>query len=122
MPYNNTLFVPRAKYQTIVPMFLGQVALTTSPSVIYLAPVQALTAIRDIVVVNTTGSTATFNLYIVSPVTTASASNAIYYTYSLTAGQTLHWTGEQILAGLWTLQGNASTTGLTVTVSGGMYI
>jgi len=122
MPYNNNLFVPRAKYQTFTPMFLGQAALTTSAAVIYLAPVQALTAIRDIVVVNTSGSTATLNLYIVSPVATAGTSNAIYYGYSLTAGQTLCWTGEQILAGLWTLQGSASATGLTVTVSGGMYI
>jgi len=122
MPYNNNLFVPRAKYQTFTPMLLGQAPLTTSAAVIYLAPTQALTAIQDIVVVNTSGSTATFNLYIVSPATTASTNNAIYYTYSLTSGQTLRWTGEQILAGLWTLQGLASATGLTITVSGGMYI
>jgi len=122
MPYTNNLFVPRAKYQTFAPMLLGQAPLTTSAAVIYLAPTQALTAIRSITVVNTSGSTATFNLYLVPPNTTAGASNAIYYTYSLTSGQTLQWLGEQVLGGLWTLQGLASATGITVTASGGMYI
>ena len=122
MPYNNNLFVPRAKYQTATPTFIAQTALTTSATVLYLAPTQALTAIRDIIVVNTSGATATFNIHLVSPVATADTSNAIFYNYSLVSGQTMQWSGEQILSGLWSVQGKASTTGLTVTISGALYI
>jgi len=122
MPYNNNLFVPRAKYQTATPTFITQAALTTSVAVFYLAPTQALTAIRDITVVNTSGATATFNIHLVSPVDTAGTGNAIFYNCSLVNGQTVQWTGEQVLSGLWSIQGKASTTGLTVTISGGLYI
>lgn len=103
----------------ITPIQLGQAAITASYSTIYTTPVSTTTYLKDMDVCNTT--TATVNLYvsIVPTAGTASASNSLFFNLPIPGGSTLQWTGTQILAVGSTLQVKGSTTGLTITASGG---
>ena len=111
-----------ANYQIVTPMLLGQAAITTSAATIYTAPKLTLTAIQNIIVVNTTGSSATYSIYLVPPAGTAGTSNAIFYSSTLAANTTFSLSCFQILSAGWTVQVQASTTGLTATVSGNQYV
>lgn len=111
-----------SNYQTITPMSLGQAAIGTAVSTIYTAPALTLTAIQNIIVANTTGSSATYSIYLVPAAGTVGTSNAIFYNSTLAANTTFSLSCFQILSAGWTVQVQASTTGLTATVSGNQYV
>lgn len=97
-----------------------QSALTTSTATLYTASTSTNSHINTINICNTTGSAITISLFIVPSGGMAGTSNAIYYGYSIGANSTVTWSGIQIIMAGGTLQGSASATGVTVTVSGGI--
>jgi hypothetical protein len=111
-----------AQFQTATQMNLGQAALTTSVATLYTSPNLTLTSVQDITVSNTNSTAANFSVYLVPVTKTASSANAIFYQCALLANQTVQWTGNQILSAGWTIQAQASTTGLTISVSGEQFV
>jgi hypothetical protein len=105
---------------TLLPIV--QVAIPASVTTVYTTPSKARTIIQNIDIVNTTGSSATFDIYFVPQGGTAGASNAFYYQNTLASKTHLQWVGNQVLDSLSTLQVNASITGVTVTISGTTYV
>lgn len=106
-------------FDTITPVRFGQAAITTSAATLYTTPASTRALIKEISVVNTTGVTATFDVYLVPSGGTAGTANALFYQQPLAAKSTLQWNGLQILNAGDTLQVKASATGLTVMASGG---
>jgi hypothetical protein len=98
---------------------LCQSALTTSTATLYTASVNFNSHINYITFCNTTGSAITVSIFIVPSGGTAGTGNAIYYNYSIAANSSVTWSGVQIITAGGTLQGSASSSGVTVTVSGG---
>jgi hypothetical protein len=100
---------------------LGQAAITTSATTLYTVPSSSRTFVENIDVVNTGASTASVDIYLVPFGGTADTSNALFYQQSLTAKQTLHWAGLQVIDAGATIQIKASATGITITASGETY-
>jgi hypothetical protein len=105
-------------FQVNVPTKLAQVALTASVVTVYTTQSTNRVYVQDITVVNTNATSATFNIFLVPATATASTANAIFYNCTLSGGQTVQWTGSQILFPGDTIQVQASTTGLTASISG----
>jgi hypothetical protein len=112
-----------ANYQNVTPVQIAQAALTTSYATLYTVPTNQTTPTRtylkQIDVCNTTGGAITFNLHIVPATFSASTSNALFYTQNVAANTTFSYTGVQILPTSSFISAKASTTGLTITISGG---
>jgi hypothetical protein len=106
-------------FDTITPVRFGQAAITTSAVTLYATPASTRALIKEISVVNTTATAATFDVYLVPSAGTAGTSNALFYEQPLAAKETLQWNGLQILNAGSTIQVKASITGLTVVASGG---
>jgi hypothetical protein len=109
-------------YETITPVRFGQAAITTSAATLYTTPASTRALIKEISVVNTTGSAATFDVYLVPSAGTAGTTNALFYQQPLGAKETLQWNGLQVLDAGQTIQVKASVTGLTVVASGGQAV
>jgi len=103
----------------ITPIQLGQAAITTSYAPIYTVPVGTITYLKDMDVCNTTSTTVNLFVSIVPQTNTAGVTNALFFNVPIPGGSTLQWTGTQILTAGSTLQVKGSTTGLTITASGG---
>ena len=58
-------------YSTITPVKLGQTAITTSATTLYTTPASTRSLVKEIDVVNTTASSATFDVYLVPSAGTA---------------------------------------------------
>ena len=108
-----------ANYQTVTAVKLGQAALTATVAVIYTTPALSKTYVKQIDICNTTGGTLTVNVHLVPVSGTAGTANAIYYTFSVAANSVLQWKGIQVMNAGDTLQAKGSSTGLTLTASGG---
>lgn len=106
-------------YQNITGVRIGQAEMTTSYISVYNVPTNTRTYVKDITVCNTTGSTINIYVSLVPAGTTVGTANAIFYNTPLPAYTTVQWTGSQILNTSDTIQVKASTTGCTVTVTGG---
>jgi hypothetical protein len=111
-----------ANFQNITAARLGQVALTTTVATIYTTPALTKTFVKQIDICNTTNGTLTVNVHIVPALGTAGTANAIYYTFSIVANSVLQWKGVQIMDAGDTLQAKGSSTGLTLTASGGVAV
>ena len=102
---------------------MAQAALTTSYATLYTVPTNPTTPTRtymkQIDVCNTTGGAVTFNLHIVPLSGSPLTSNALFYTQNVAANTTFSYAGVQVLPTSSTIQAKASTTGLTITISGG---
>lgn len=103
----------------ITPLQLGQAAITTSYATIYTVPTALRTFVKDIDIINTTGSPIGIYVSLVPPGGTAGTSNAIFYNNSLPAYTTVQWCGAQVLAEGGTIQVKATAVGCTITVTGG---
>jgi hypothetical protein len=108
-----------ANFQSITQARLGQAAMTASYATVYTTPANTRTFVKDIDVVNTTSASISIYVNIVPSGQTATTSNAIFYGNALPGNTTVQWTGTQIMNASDTIQVKASTTGCTVTVSGG---
>lgn len=108
-----------ANYQTVTPVQLGQAAMTTSYAVIYTTPASTRTYLKQMDICNTNASPVTVYVSIVPSAGTAGASNAVFYNTQLAGGTTLSWNGTQVMSAGGTIQVKASTSGTTITASGG---
>lgn len=88
----------------------------TSNGTLYTVGVNETTVVRNIHVMNTTGTAATLSLSING--TAATAANCFLYALSVPANSTYDWSGFLTLEGADTLQGLQGTgSALTVTIS-----
>ena len=111
-----------ANYQNVTPIQLGQAAITTSATVVYIVPSSALVYLKDIDICNTNSTPVTVNVYLVPSGSTASTSNALFYGAPIPGNSTLQWTGTQLLLTSQTVQVSASATGCTIIASGGQAV
>jgi len=111
-----------ANYQNVTPVQIAQAALTTSYATLYTVPTNPTTPTRtylkQIDVCNTTNGAITFNLHIVPATFSAGTQNALFYAQSVAANTTFSYIGVQILPTSSFISAKASTTGLTITISG----
>ena len=108
-----------ANYQNVVPVRLGQAAMTTSYTTLYTTPLVTRTYVKDFDIINTTAAVVHIYVHIVPVGALVSTSNAILYYNALPAYTTMQWTGSQIMNPGDTIQIKASAVGCTITVSGG---
>ena len=106
-------------YQNIVGNRLAQVELTTSYVTIYTVPQLTRTYVKDIDICNTNGSTARFYIHLVPQGKTASVGNALFYSAPINGNTTVQWTGSEILTPGDLIQVKGSTSGISVTITGG---
>jgi hypothetical protein len=106
-------------YNNITPLQLGQAAITTGYTTIYTAPATTRTYVKDMDIINTTSAIIGIYISLVPSGGTAGTSNALFYNVQLPANTIVQWAGSQILNEGDTIQVKASTTGCTITVSGG---
>lgn len=106
-------------YQNIVASKLGQGAIPATTFNYYICPANTQTYVKDIDICNTGSSSINVTVYIVPNGSTASTSNALFYSASLASHSTLQWTGTQIMVAGDSIQAVASATGCTIVISGG---
>jgi len=103
----------------IRPVQLAQAAITASYATIYTTPANTSTYLKDMDVCNTTAATVLLSISIVPSAGSPGAANALFFNLPIPGGSTLQWTGTQLMPPGSTLQVKGSTTGLTITASGG---
>ena len=106
-------------FQDITGTLLSQYAATTDYIAVYTVPANTRTYVKDITVMNTTGSTKHIYVSLVPDQGTPSASNALFYNTVLPGYTTLQWTGAQIMNTSDTIQIKADAVGCTVNITGG---
>jgi len=107
-----------ANYQNIIPIQLGQLALTTAYQTVYTVPAITRTFIKTIDMANTTAAPIGVYISLVPAAGTASANNSLFYNVSIPAYSVLQWNGTQLIYPAATLQAKASAAGVTLTCSG----
>lgn len=105
-------------FYDITPVRLGQAAMTTSYATIYTTPANTRTFVKDLDIINTTGSIIYIYVSLVPFGGTAGTSNALFYNNALPAYTTVQWAGSQILNEGGFISVKASAAGCTITVSG----
>ena len=108
-----------ANYQTVTAVKLGQAAITATIATLYTTPALSKTYVKQLDICNTTGGALTVDVHLVPVSGSANTANAIYYPFSVAANSVLQWKGIQVMNAGETLQVKASSTGLTITASGG---
>jgi len=108
-----------ANYQNVIPLRLGQAAMTTSYTTLYTTPLVTRTYVKDFDIINTTGATVRIYVHIVPSGSLTGTANAVLYNNALPAYTTMQWTGSQIMNPGDTIQIKASAVGCTITASGG---
>ena len=106
-------------FQNITGIKLGQAEITTSFTTIYTTPATTRTYVKDINICNTTATSLTVSVCLVPSGGTAGTGNALFYEWLLYPRDLYRWQGVQIMNEGDTIQVDASTTGATITVSGG---
>jgi hypothetical protein len=102
------------------PTLLTRASATTSYATVYTCPAGVVTYVTDINICNTTGAAITAYVSLVASGGTAGASNAIFYNTNIPAYSTMQWTGSQVLGSGGTIQVYSSSTGCTISISGGV--
>jgi hypothetical protein len=108
-----------ANYQNVIPIRLGQAAITASYTTLYTTPLVTRTYVKDLDISNTTAATVRIFVHIVPVGDTPTTANALFYNTPLPAYTTMQWTGSQLMNIGDTIQIRASVTGCAITVSGG---
>jgi ribosomal protein S9 len=108
-----------ANYQTVTAVKLGQAAITGTIATLYTTPALSKTYVKQLDIANTTNGSLDVNVHLVPVSGTAGTANAILYTVAVAQHTTYQWKGIQVMNAGETLQVKASSTGLTITASGG---
>lgn len=111
-----------ANFQNITAAKLGQAALTATVATIYTTPALTKTFVKQLDIANTTNGSLDVNVHLVPAGGSAGTANAILYTVAVAAHTTYQWRGVQIMNAGDTLQAKGSSTGLTLTASGGVAV
>lgn len=106
-------------YQNVTPILLAQAAISTDYLAVYTVPANTRTYVKDITIMNTTGSTKHIYVSLVPNEGTPGASNAVFYNTILPAYTTVQWTGAQIMNVADTIQVKADAAGCTINITGG---
>ena len=94
-------------------------AVTGAFVTLYTTPASVRTFLKCIDICNTTGGALTVFVSIVASGGTAGTANALYSGISVSANGVLQWRGLQILPAGTFISVKSTTTGLTITASGG---
>jgi hypothetical protein len=94
-------------------------ALTTSVATLFTVNANRQYTINDIEIVNTSGSSQTYSLFLVPSGGTSSASNALFSATSIAANTTFQWKGAQVITAGMTIQASASAVTVTAMITGG---
>jgi len=94
-------------------------AVTGSFVTLYTTPALTRTLLKSIDVSNTTAGSLTIFISLVASAGTAGTANALYSGYTVAANTTLSWRGLQVLVAGTFISVKSTTTGLTITASGG---
>lgn len=108
-----------ANYQNVIPLRLGQAAMTTVYTTLYTTPAVTRTYIKDFDIINTTGATIRIFVHIVPVGSLVGTPNALLYNNVLPPFTTMQWTGSQLMNPGDNIQIRATATGCTITASGG---
>ena len=108
-----------ANFQTVTAVKLGQAAITGTIATLYTTPALSKTYVKQLDICNTTGGTLAVDVHLVPALGTANTANAIYYAFSVVGNRVLQWKGIQVMDAGETIKVRASSTGLTITASGG---
>ena len=101
---------------------LGRGAIATTPgTTLYTVPTGYKCDVQDMLICNTSASSATFSVYFVPSGGSASTSNAVFYTAPIAAYETVHWEGLQTLNNGDFIKAIGSASGITMNVSGTEY-
>jgi hypothetical protein len=106
-------------FYDITPTKLAQAAMTASYVTVYTTPTNTRTFVKDVTIVNTTAAVINIYVSLVPSGGTAGTDNAIFYNNALPAYTTVEWCGSQIMNEGGFISVKASTTGCTVTITGG---
>ena len=93
--------------------------ITAAAAILYTTPTLTRTLLKSIDVCNTTSGALTLRIFLVVTGGSPGTTNALYYDYTVAANTTLSWRGLQVLVAGTTIQVQSTTTGLTITASGG---
>jgi len=93
--------------------------ITATAAIRYTTPALTRTLLKSIDVCNTTTGALTLRIFLVATGDSPGTTNALYYDFSIAAKTTLSWRGLQVLVAGTTIQVQSTTTGLTITASGG---
>lgn len=94
-------------------------AVTASFVTLYTTPTLTRTLLKSIDVCNTTAGALTVFISLVATAGSPGTANALYSGYSIAANTTLSWRGLQVLVAGTFISVKGSSTGLTITASGG---
>lgn len=92
---------------------------TGSFATLYTVPTGRQMAIVDIEICNTSAVPATFYISLVPAGNIADATNALFYNAPINGNTTVQWTGQQVLSAGGFVAAYASTSDVTIRVSGG---
>lgn len=108
-------------FDVITPIQLGQGQVATSPSFTTLrtTPTHARDIVKSIDVANNNALPITVSVYLVGSGDSPDSTNRLVPAVTIPANGIFQWTGTQVIDAAATIQANASTTGVTMTVSGG---
>lgn len=108
-------------FDSITPIQLGQGQAATSPAFTTLrtTPANARDIVKSIDIANNNAVAVTVSVHLVASGGSPDNTNRLIPTVSVPANTIFQWTGSQVINAGATIQANASTTGVTVTVSGG---
>ena len=99
---------------------LGQAEIANgSNTTLYTVPASTVAIVKDIQIVNTTGTAATITIWIDPDGTTADDTTAIIKDWSVPANDFLHWSGFKVMTATATIKATAGTaSAITVTIDG----
>lgn len=105
-------------YQNIIPVKLGQAAVTTGVTTLYTVPASTRTLLKEFSIANTTGVAINVRVFLVPSAGAAGATNAFLYDVPVPANNALQYNGVQVMNTGDTIQVQAASAGLTITASG----
>lgn len=108
-------------FDSITPVQLGQGQAATSPAFTTLrtTPANARDIVKSIDVANNNAFAVTVSAYLVASGGSPDDTNRLIPSVPIPANSMMQWTGSQVINAGATIQVNASTSGVTFTVSGG---
>lgn len=105
-------------FTTVQYIRLFQAAIVAAQTTQYTTPAARQDVIKDMEICNTTAGALTVTVNVVPSGGSASTANQILPAVSIPANQTLHWTGTIVMNAGDFISTAASSTGITMTVSG----
>lgn len=98
---------------------IPRTAASVTTATLFTVPAGTTFTLTDLEICNTTGSPATFTIYLVPSGGSASAANALFYSTPIAGYATVQWSGSQYLGAGGAIQASASATTVSFMINGG---